>query len=319
MFEDNYTTDSWAKLEIAKNKSNEEALTQAIDQLVYMPDTRAKVDALSTTMEGYFQGNDNRKGQNDTLIRAITLDINVETRDVYISVYDPEISLAASVGGTGMKTAFTDPPIMGMIAQSFPRHLEIIDDGDVFNAGLIIANAMTKKFGIDINATIAKVLALDESVRTMEFLFDCVDGNREAIPTPKPEYSAFYTLHFNPAPVYLTNFKTDDKARKFDTLLVGETKQLAVIKDDPQSELVWVSKDENVVTVDGSGNITGVKEGEAEVWISVKDSLALPARILIKVSAATPKVADEEIIEESNSEETGDTETLVPPTEEPTE
>lgn len=294
MIEDNYTEDSWATFESAKSKRNEVAMVKAMNELEYLDEVETKVDTLSRTMEKYFNG------QNNTLIRSITLHIDVDTRDIVISVYDPNAALAESVFGTGMKTAFTDPPIMGVTAQS-GMHVEIVNEKgkrDVFTAALIIANSMAWQFGIDVNAKLSEVLSLDENTRRMDFLFGC-DGVRTL-----PEYSMTYTLHFNPAPVYLTNFKTDDKTGKFDTMEVGQEKQLSFVTEADPSELDWVSKNENVVIVDEFGNLTAVGVGNAEVWVSVKDSSALPARIIIKVQAK-PVVIEEIIADHpmSNEEE----------------
>lgn len=313
MIKENYTDESWAEFESAKAEMSETALIHAIDGLEYKPDTKDKVDKISNKMLGNFNG------QNDSYGHALTIHLDKDTRDIDIYVYDVGAGLGFSVLEVGMKTAFTTEPIMGITSQ-MGFHVELDDEegnrdeDSIIAAAEKIGDAMAKQFGIHILHPLSTILRLPENDRSMDFLFSCGTSEEDL------EYSMIYTLHFKPAPVYFAE-KPVEYDMSVPILLYGKDMKLEVVTNVEKSKLKWTSSNEAVAKVDDQGNVTCVNEGYAFIYVTFDGNPAPAAKRQVRVMKVDPIPATSELenIEERNSEETGDTEILVPPTEEPTE
>ncbi len=71
-------------------------------------------------------------------------------------------------------------------------------------------------------------------------------------------------------------------------IAVQETKQLNL--NTTQSDLMWKSSDEEIVTVSGSGSITGIKEGTAKVTVSTSNGLSKSINVTVESGGEIEKI-----------------------------
>jgi Bacterial surface proteins containing Ig-like domains len=69
-------------------------------------------------------------------------------------------------------------------------------------------------------------------------------------------------------------------------LTVGDSKQLTSTTTPASAEVVWTSSDSTIATVDSTGKVTGVKEGQAIITAQIKDS-DTKATCVVNVTAPT--------------------------------
>src|SRR5690554_5821073 len=92
------------------------------------------------------------------------------------------------------------------------------------------------------------------------------------------------------------------------TIMVGDEKVLEPTLSDETLDLEWASSDDEIVSVDQTGKITGIAIGEVNITVTVKDKKA-SASIKIKVIEYDAEISFDK---ESVNVALGTTLTLVP-------
>ncbi|MEG0779016.1 MAG: Ig-like domain-containing protein [Oscillospiraceae bacterium] len=245
------------------------ALRGAYRGLVLLDAPQRSVDRLSETMKNYFDG------QNHAADHAITLHMDTKTRSIQVCVFQPEVPLLFAMQGSGMKTAFTDPPVLNITAPN-GTHAPLINgenQRDTVGAALSIADAIGTQFGVDpYSGTLADVLIAPEELRDMQFMFGCGTAETHTAPT---RYNAIYTLRFYESPLRVKQTAV--------TLTRGDTQRLKAITKLPGA-LHWISSDASVATVDQTGLVTAVGSGSATISLTAAGYTGFPAQtnILVK-------------------------------------
>lgn len=72
-----------------------------------------------------------------------------------------------------------------------------------------------------------------------------------------------------------------------DSINVGETDNIVATTTPSGADIVWTSSDETIATVDSTGKVTGIKEGQATITAQIKDSEAKATCVVTVVPKGT--------------------------------
>ena len=78
-------------------------------------------------------------------------------------------------------------------------------------------------------------------------------------------------------------------------LFEGQSAKLTAIvdpEDVDNNELVWVSADKTIVSVDSDGNVTALKAGKISVWAYVKENINIEGICMVTVKAVEPETLE---------------------------
>ena len=78
-------------------------------------------------------------------------------------------------------------------------------------------------------------------------------------------------------------------------LFEGQSAKLTAIvdpEDADNNELVWVSADKTIVSVDSDGNVTALKAGKISVWAYVKENINIEGICMVTVKAVEPETLE---------------------------
>ncbi|MEG0441869.1 MAG: S-layer homology domain-containing protein, partial [Oscillospiraceae bacterium] len=274
---DSYTPGSWAAVTRAKARSSATqeqqkskliALYSAVNNLSVTGTAKTKGDALTAKMKRYFEG------QNDSAIHAVTLHIDTQKNLIKVCVFQPEILLGLAMQGSGIKSAFTEAPVVNITMMS-GEHTSLIDaqgHRDLDSAAILIANAIGAKYGMDpYLGTLSEMLALPTAPDKLQVMLGCGSDVTHGAPT---EYNVHYTLEFYQSPVLLQECDL--------TLAPHATGQLTPLTQ-LSGEKTWTSSNASIASVDANGTVTAHRAGTATISFNVAGNAGFPAQALITV------------------------------------
>ncbi|MEG2679689.1 MAG: Ig-like domain-containing protein, partial [Oscillospiraceae bacterium] len=277
LVKDNYTDSSWAAVTRAKAMSGTTqaqqeaklaALRSAVENLSVTGTAKTKGDALTAKMKRYFEG------QNDSAAHAITLHIDTQKNLIKVCVFQPDISLGMAMQGSGIKSAFTEAPVVNITMSG--EHISLINaqgQRDPESAGVFIAEAIGAKYGVNPYLdTLADMLALPTAPDKLQVMLGCGSDETHGAPT---EYNVHYTLEFYQSPVLLQQCDL--------TLAPHVTGQLTPLTQ-LSGEKTWTSSNASIASVDANGTVTAHRAGTATISFNVAGNAGFPAQALITVA-----------------------------------
>lgn len=277
--EGNYTEKSWAPMAAARampettlpeQEAKLTALKSAVDSLVLIPSAQNGIDRLTSKMKRYFEG------QNDSATHAITLHLDTQTQKLGVCVFQPDLLLMLAMQGSGMKSAFTEAPVLHITTQD-GTHVPLITpngERDAIGAAMGLAQAIGTRYGVDAyDSKLSDILAQSETLRDMQVLFSCGSSQEYSAPT---EYSGIYTLNFYQSPLRL-----QETAYTLAPKTALQLRPIAQLTD----KLTWKSSNTSVAKVDENGVVTALRNGTATISMGMEGYTGFPAQTLITVAS----------------------------------